>query len=91
MQNTSPRFSINWTDILKTLRGTLVTIAGAAIWAAVAFVSTHYQSWSYSVCVTISGTQHCFDLAVLGIPAIGGLVELVRRYLTDHSITAPAG
>jgi len=85
--NTSPKFTINGTDIWKTIRGALITLAAAALTGIVAFVAAHYQAWSYQVCAPVVG---CFDSAFIAIPVIGAGLELVRRWLTDHTSTPSA-
>lgn len=78
--NSSPKFSLNGTDIFKSLRGMLVTVVAVAGTAVLAAVSEHYLAWDYNFCV---GT-FCLDLKMVAIPLIGTAVELGRRFLSNY-------
>lgn len=79
MENKSPKFQLNGTDFWKVLRGTLIMLVAAGLYGVISFVAEQYQTWEYVVCVA---EFPCVDTAFLAIPAISGLLELGRRFLS---------
>jgi peptidoglycan hydrolase-like protein with peptidoglycan-binding domain len=77
----SNKLSLNGTDLWKTLRGALITLAAVALAPVIAYVGAHYLAWSYVVCVP---HVPCFNSAFISIPAIGAVLELARRWLAGR-------
>ncbi len=80
-QNTSPKYTVNGVDVYKSIRGMTVTVIAVIGSAVLDSVSANYTSWQYAVC---SGT-FCLDLRMVAIPLIGGLLEIGRRWFTEHT------
>lgn len=80
MDNASKKFRINWVDIYKTLRGTLLNYAAIGVLAIVAVVANDYVNWNYNVCIA---PEQCIDFKFLMIPLVGGALEIARRFFTD--------
>lgn len=77
----SKQFTINGTDVWKTVRGALITLAAVALAPVVAYIGANYLNWSYNVCIA---DYPCFDTTFIAIPVIGALLELARRWLVGQ-------
>lgn len=85
MQSTSPLFKLNWIDVWKSFRGSLLTFSGFVLVQGMIALQTELQN-----CVAESvGCQFDFGAFSFALPAavslVGMLLDLIRRWLTDHS------
>ena len=69
MESKSSKFKINWDDVWKTARGTLITVAGfAVVIVGQVLVDIDLGFWN-----------------IMAAPIAGGLIELGRRLMRDYS------
>lgn len=83
--SSSPAHSLNSTDWLKGLRGSLITYAAGLLVQVLTDLSAYLQS-----CVDQAASCQvsfgAYDFLVPGvIAAVGFLLEMIRRYRADHS------
>lgn len=77
MNNTSPRFSLNATDLWKVLRGGAVTVLATIL----TYVASIYMNFNY----TIVYGETAINLTPFAIPVIGAIIEFGRRFVADNS------
>lgn len=76
--SSSPRWSINWTDLYKSARGGLVVFASA--FSTVFVVQAQQILETGGMPMTIEAAWLAFRMAV-----VSTIVELGRRYLTNQA------
>lgn len=69
MFSTSPAFSVNGVDVLKATRTALLSLAAVVLLAVGQWATTY----DFGV------------ISVLIVPAITGVVDLGRRWISNHS------
>lgn len=74
----SKKWTLNGTDLWKTVRGGLIILAAAAITGGITTVANSYETWNYLLCTQI---VPCIDLRFIMVPAISSLIELTRRWV----------
>ncbi len=78
MQSISPQFRLDWVDLYKSLRGWLVV-----------FVGTFGTIFLGQLQMTFSSGTFPTDLSgiflAIKIATVATIVELGRRYMTDHT------
>lgn len=77
MENTSPKYKLNFVDLYKIVRGAGVTLVGALL----TYIAGVYMNVDYTV--VLNG--HAVDLTGIAVVGIGALIEAGRRWFTDHS------
>lgn len=76
--SSSPRWSINWTDLYKSVRGAVVVFVAAFPTVFVAHVEQIIETGGMPM--TIDAAWSAFKIAI-----VSTLVELGRRYLTNQA------